>query len=235
MQAGSPSPLPPDRTTPLPDDVGPSPDVAAPVRQPDPLSGWFRRQIVLRLVGAALCVGATAVVATGPPWPIGDERARAHATVFAGGQGDQQARHRGRLRPAHRRLARPGGRPPHEHLHRRCPAAIRGRRAVRAAVQPRPPAVRCGRRRRLTDHELRHRPRAVADSGDARADRTRRGGASLGEFGPLLVVRGRDRLALAAVPGGQAAIRIARLPPTVRQHAYWTEMFDQWQLALADD
>jgi hypothetical protein len=52
--------------------------------------------------------------------------------------------------------------------------------------------------------------------------------ASLGAFGPLLVLRGGSGLALVAVPGEQGRIRVARLPLTVREHDRWEEAFNEW-------
>jgi hypothetical protein len=80
------SPTPPtDRVAPSGDVVPPPSDVI-PGQLPRLPSGWFRRQIALRLAAAALCVGATAIIATGPPWPVGDQSARAHAAASATGQ-----------------------------------------------------------------------------------------------------------------------------------------------------
>ena len=84
MNVESPTP-PPDRVS-LAGDVVRPPDDVLPGQLPHLPSGWFRRQIVLRLAAAALCVGATAIIATGPPWPVGDQSARAHASASATGQ-----------------------------------------------------------------------------------------------------------------------------------------------------
>jgi hypothetical protein len=58
---------------------------------------------------------------------------------------------------------------------------------------------------------------------------------SLGAFGPLLVLRRGSGLALVAVPGGQARIRVARLPRTVREHDSWEETFNEWMPNPGDE